>query len=99
MRSNCIFWALRRYAPLLREWRRAGRPEGRAPHLVFRPSELEPWWVFHWQVEHLDAGSATWVRQGFVPLDKSPLRWWQVRRALWFAGEVRTVAVDLRGMR
>ena len=87
MRCNCLFWALGAYARRLIEWRRDGRPKLSEPRFGWRPSWLEPWWVLHFEVDYVLA-DGHWVREGFTPLDQSPLRWWQVWRAVWFSGRV-----------
>lgn len=86
MRSNCIAWALQAYVRHLAAWLRAGRPAGFEPHIVLRPSRVAPWWVCHWQVERWDGFG--WIREGFGPVDKSRLRWWQMHRTIWFLGRV-----------
>lgn len=89
-RGNCLLFALRRWRQLQREWRAAGRPCDRVPCIVQRPSRLVPHWVPHWVVGWWHPHTATvHDAESFVPEDKTPLPWWQVWRALWFAGRVQ----------
>lgn len=86
-RSNCLVWALRQYVWLIREWRTKGEPHGHEPRFWIRPSRLAPWWVPHSGVERWTGDR--WEALSFVPDDKTPLKWWQVFRAVWFRGFVR----------
>ena len=91
VRGNCVLWALARYSWLRREWRAAGRPIGQEPALRIRNSRLEPREIArvkvpHFEVEHFSGGR--WVREGWAPLDKRPLPWWHLWRALWGDGEI-----------
>lgn len=87
-RTNCLFWAARRLWALQLAWLRAGAPRGREPHVWLRSSQLAPWWVPTFGVEHWDG--QRWAREKWVPDDSAPLRWWQTWRKFWFAGHVET---------
>ena len=91
VRGNCVLWALARRRALRRTWKAAGSPVGLEPALHIRTSWLEPRQVCgievsHWQVDHWNG--THWVREGWVPLDKQPLPWWRLWRALWADGEI-----------
>lgn len=94
VRSNCLVWALRRYCGLLVQWLRAGRPRGREPAIRIRTSQLEPWWVLHFQAEHAVAANL-WMREEWVPLDDRPLPLCELWRALWAPGRIRRTEVSL----
>ena len=84
---NCLVWALLVYRKRHVEWTEAGGIGGTEPALRFRRSRLEPRWMLHAQVEVYEGGR--WVIEQFVPLDKRPLRWWQLWRALWCRGTIQ----------
>lgn len=86
VRSNCIVWAVRRYTVLVRARWVSGRRQGCEPALRIRPSRLEPRKAPHFAVEHFDG--TRWMREGWKPLDKRPLPWWCLWRALWADGEI-----------
>ena len=86
MRSNCLLWAVAEYTRQIGAWLRVGAPKGIEPHFITRPSRLAPWYVPHFQVERWDGTG--WVREGFAPVDKSPLPWWQLWRVVRFVGTV-----------
>lgn len=91
VRSNCMVWAIKRRIELGRAHRAAGRPIGREPALRIRGSRLEPREIAgvkvpHFEVEYFDG--ARWVREGWAPLDKRPLPWCRLWRALWTDGEI-----------
>lgn len=88
MRSNCIVWSLVRYAGLARQWWRDGKPVGYEPAIRIRCSRLEPRKTPHFAVEHWTG--AGWVREEWVPLNKEPLPWWRLWKALWTDGEIVT---------
>ena len=92
VRSNCVFWAVGRYIRLLREWEAAGSPREEEPGLHLRPSRLEPrkvcgLYILHWQVYRRVGGRL--LCEEWVPIDKRPLRWWELWRALWAPGEIK----------
>lgn len=66
VRSNCIVWAVRRYAVLVRAWWAAGRRPGCDPVLRIRPSRLEPRKAPHFAVEHCDG--SRWVREAVADI-------------------------------
>lgn len=91
VRSNCLVWAAQRRLELGRAWVAAGRPIGAEPALRVRCSRLEPRAVAgvkvpHFEVEHWTG--TQWVREGWVPIDKRPLRGWGLLRGLWADGEI-----------
>lgn len=91
-RTNCLVWALRQFVRAHRDWRRAGCPRGREPHLWLRSSQLAPWWVPTFGVDYWDG--RRWVRAKWVPDDSRPLRWWQTWRKCWFAGHAEIAGGD-----
>ena len=85
MRSNCLLWSARRFARLLAQWLRDGRPAHR-PRWSVMPSRSRPWWSMHWQVIHHDGTS--WVREEFVPAERVDVPWWLVWTRIVFRGHV-----------
>lgn len=95
MRSNCLVYALREYRMELRVWRQRGRPRGMTPLLQIGPSSLQPHWLPHFRVSApIGRDNRAYAARGFVPLDTSPLRWWQLWRAVWFDGRVKIYHED-----
>lgn len=89
MRSNCLVYAFVEHRREKRAWVAAGRPAGMDPKIQVRESRLYPHWVPHFEVAvPVAPWSNTYVTRGFVPTDKSPLRWWQLWRLFWFKGYV-----------
>lgn len=91
VRSNCFLWACWRRWQLGREYRAAGRPVGYSPAFRARCSYMEPREIAgikvpHFEVEHFADGQ--WLREGWVPLDKRPLRGLGLLRGLWADGEI-----------
>lgn len=86
MYSNCLVWSIVRLIELQIGWLRAGRPVGYEPYWYLRSSRLAPWWVPSWGVEYWNG--TRWVKEKFVPDDKTVLRWYQVWRKFWFRGHV-----------
>lgn len=90
MRSNCIVFAVRRYARLWGQWVSEGKPKGRTPGIVLRPSDLKPEEVQHWIAGWWRRGSLTMEdAQSFAPLNTEPLPWWLLWQALWCEGYIR----------
>lgn len=83
-RSNCIIEAVREWLRLRRQWVRSGRPPGGEPYVWLRSSRLAPGWLPHAGVGQHVGGR--WVMRSFRPVDRSPLRWWQLWRVVIFVG-------------
>jgi hypothetical protein len=87
-RLNCWIWARLEYWRRRRQWIRAGRPRGREPYLVKRPSRRDPRWLDHYLVgEHdpdIDAVRVT----SYKPLVETDEPWWRFWRHCVFCGRV-----------
>lgn len=90
MINNCFIWAHWRERQLWRQWEQLGCPVDRVPCIQRRPSRLDPPWVRHWVVGwwHHETRTLEDI-ESFVPDDKSPLRKWQLWRAMFFRGYVK----------
>lgn len=88
MWNNCFIWSLTEYLRALAAWGQSGYPKGQEPSWGLRCSRLAARWVPHWYVGRYDPELDVIRVRSFKPLDKTPLRWWQLWRVFWFPGEV-----------
>lgn len=89
MYSNCLVWAVCRYAQLQKEWLKAGQPPLQEPEWYVRSSRMAPWWVPSWGVQYRRNGR--FIQEKFSPADKTKLKWYQAWRKFWFKGYVEIV--------
>lgn len=93
MYSNCLFWSIRRFCQLQKEWIENGEQKGYEPVWYLRSSRLAPWWVPSWGVERRVGNKI--ITEKFSPENKERLKWYQVWRKFWFKGYVEiTYAVN-----
>lgn len=88
MRTNCVIWALCEWRRRLATWRAAGRPVGREPYLLLRPSRRDPRHLPHMLVGHRDSQSDLMHLESFKPDEPTDVPWWRAWSHIVFRGRV-----------
>jgi hypothetical protein len=83
--SNCWLWARVLYRRRHRAWVAAGRPVGREPYMVTRPSRHRPRWLRHYLVGTLEADGRISV-VSLKPIEPTDVPPWLAWTHAWFDG-------------
>ncbi len=86
---NCWLWAQLEYWRRRRAWVRQGRPIGKEPYIIRRPSRSEPRWLAHWLIGELDTDVDAIRVVSFKPVLPTDEPWWLAWRHFFFRGCVR----------